>query len=467
MGINQKSTKKLLSYLIVAIASIMLVVSCSSDTQLQNTQVEKLRSPTEANILEIWWDKGYIAKEDEILQQIVNNWQQESGEKTEIEFYTADEIAQKTQRAIQAGNPPDILFSSRAEYPLLAWQGKLADVSEVIKPVEQLYTNTAKKAAYLYNNIENKRSYYSVPLHQGTIHIFYWKDLLKTIEKDADDIPHSWDEFWEFWKAVHTQLQQEKQNIDGLGIPFSVEASDTYYLFEQILEAYNVAILDSQGRLKVDEANVRQGIVNCLKWYAALYQQGYVPSKALKWLDPDNNRDFLNRNVAMTPNPTLSIATALLESRETYFNDLGTVEFPDKPDGSPMRHIVSVRQAVILANAKNQKKAKDFLAYLIQPEIIGNYLKSAGGRYLPVHTMATQDSFWTNSEDPHISTATKTLTKGKTKLFYSAYNPIYSSVLEQNIWGQALNRIAVDKISAEQAADEAIAQIKEIFAAWK
>ena len=457
---------KLVRYFALAIAIFMLAVACNSDTQLQNTQVAKPRSPTEENVVEIWWDKGYIADEDEILQQIVSSWIQLSGKKAAIKFYTADEIAQKTQRAIQAGNPPDILFSSRAEYPLLAWEGKLADVSDVIKSVEHFYTDTAKTAAYLFNNVEKKRSYYSIPLHQATIHIFYWKDLLDRVGKNATDIPQSWNEFWEFWKTVQTQLQTQ-QDIYGLGIPFSVEASDTYYLFEQILEAYDVAILDSQGKLKIDDVKVRQGITNCLKWYAELYKQGYVPPSALKWLDPDNNRDFLNRKVVMTPNPTLSIATALLEDRKTYLNDLGVMEFPNKPDNTPIRHLVSVRQVGILAEAENKNLAKDFLSYLIQPEVLGNYLKSAGGRYLPAITAAIEDPFWNNSENPHVSTATKTLTKGQTRLFYSAQNPIYSSVLEQNVWGQALNRIAVDKISAEQAADEAISQIKEIFAEWE
>ncbi len=459
-------TKKLLSYLAMAIAIIMLVFACNSGSQLQNTQVAQPSSSREKNVLEIWWDKGYIAKEDEILQQIVNQWQQKSGNKAKISFYTPDEITQRTKRAIEAGNPPDILFSSRAEYPLLAWQGKLADVSDVIKPIESLYTNTAKKAAYLYNNVAQKRSYYSVPLHQATIHIFYWRDLLEEVGKNPSDIPRNWNEFWDFWKAIPTQLKPKQQNIYALGIPFSVEASDTYYLFEQILEAYNIEILDAQDKLAIDDIKVRQGITKCLQWYSQLYQLGYVPPNALTWLDPDNNRNFLNHNVLMTANPTLSIATALLENKKAYLNNLGTIEFPRKPDGRPMRHIVSVRQVVILTKAKNQNIAKDFLAYLIQPEVINNYLKSAGGRYLPVITTAKKDSFWTNPQDPHVSTATKTLTEGSTKLFYSAQNPRYSSVLEQNVWGQALNRIIVDKISPQQAGDEAITQIKQIFAQW-
>ena len=456
--------KKLWSWLVFAIVTSLLIVACNSNTQLQNDEVK--RSPNQENVLQIWWDKGYIVKEDETIQQIVHDWQQKSGNKAKIKFYTADEIAQKTRRAIQAGNPPDVLFSSRAEYPLLAWQGKLADVSEVIEPIEKFYNNATRTAAYLYNNVDKKYSYYAVPLHQGTIHIFYWRNLLEKAGKNTDDIPRSWNEFWQFWQTLQTEINQEDGNIYGLGIPLSVEASDTYYLFEQILEAYNVTMINSKNELLVDTPEVRQGIINCLQWYANFYQQGYVPPNALYWLDPDNNRNFINRKVLMTPNPTLSIASALSENQETYLNDLGTMEFPNKPDGTPIKHIVSVRQAMILMEAQNKQTAKDFLAYLIQPEIIGNYLKSAGGRYLPAATVARQDSFWTNPQDPHISTATRTITEEPTRLFYSAQNPIYSLVLEQNIWGQALNRIAVDQISPEQAADEAISKIKEIFAEW-
>lgn len=459
-------TKKLLSYFALAIATILLVVACSSDTQLQSDEVVPSQSSKNTDVLQIWWDKGYIIQEDETIERIVNNWQKISNRKANLKFYTPDDIAQKTQRAIQAGKPPDVLFSSRAEYPLLAWQGKLADVSDVVQPIEQNYTDISLQAAYLFNNLEQKRSYYAVPLHQGTIHIFYWKNLLEQANRNPADIPDTWNEFWQFWQRVQTQLKPKQPDIYALGIPYSTEASDTYYLFEQILEAYNVAMFDAEGNLQVDDASVRQDIIDCLSWYARFYQQGYAPPSSLTWLDPDNNRSFLNRQVIMTPNPTLSIASAIQIKDDAAIENLGIMEFPARPDGSPIAHLVSVRQAVIPAESKNQAIAKDFLTFLIQPEVIGNYLKSAGGRYLPAIEAARQDSFWTNQQNPHVATATKTLTEGHTRLFYSARYPVYSLVLEQNIWGQALNSIVVDKVSPEQAADKAIAQIKTIFAEW-
>ena len=60
-----------ITQLAVGIAIIMLVIACNSDTQLNNTQIDKSRSrrvdvssPTEDKILQIWWDKGYSPEED-------------------------------------------------------------------------------------------------------------------------------------------------------------------------------------------------------------------------------------------------------------------------------------------------------------------------------------------------------------------------------------------------------------------
>jgi multiple sugar transport system substrate-binding protein len=229
-------------------------------------------------------------------------------------------------------------------------------------------------------------------------------------------------------------------------------------LFEQILEAYDVQILDTKGQLRIDDPKVRQGIIDSLDWYAKFYQEDYVPPEAVKWLNPDNNRNLLNRVVVMTPNPTLSIPSAVRQDDDTYRNNLGTIVFPNKPNASSMRHLVTLKEVVLFAQSQNQKIAKDFLTYLIQPEVMGDYLKAAGGRNFPVLKPIWKDSFWTNPADPHISTVAKTLTDGQTRLFYSTQNPAYSLVLEENVWGKALNRII---------ADEIIARIKQIFEQWQ
>ncbi|RCJ19718.1 ABC transporter substrate-binding protein [Nostoc minutum NIES-26] len=460
-------------YVLIALILNLIFIACTYTSKSDLSSV--IAPASTGKTLKIWCDKAFTVEEDEALQQIVRNWEKQTGNKVKLSFYTNDELPQKTQRAIQSGNPPNIMMGYNAETelnPRLAWAGKLADVSDVIEPVKSFFSEGILKAVYFYSNVTKKQSYYAVPIHQGTIHIFYWRDLLQQVGRNESDIPKDWDGFWEFWKQVQDDLQgQQKQdrksNIYGLGFPFSIGASDTYYLFEQILEAYDIQLLDAQGQLRLDELNVRQGIVKSLDWYTKFYQQSYVPPDAIKWLNPDNNRKLLNRNLVMTPNVTLSIPVAVRQDPNTYYKKLGTMEFPNKPNGKSMRYLVTLKEAVLLAESQNQKIAKDFLAYLIRPEVTEKYLEAAGGRHFPVMKPVWQNSFWTNPIDPHISTVTKTLVAGETRFYYSIQNPAYSLVLAENVWGKALNRIIVNHITPEQAADEAIARIKQIFAQWR
>jgi multiple sugar transport system substrate-binding protein len=132
-----------------------------------------------------------------------------------------------------------------------------------------------------------------------------------------------------------------------------------------------------------------------------------------------------------------------------------------------MRYLVSIRQAVIFANSPHQEKAEDFLEYLIQPKVITKYLQDSGGRILPVQETVWKNPFWQQTKDPYITAAIKIIIGGQTRLFYVAQNPAYSLVLKENVWGKALKRIVVDKITPEKAADEAIVRIKQLFQDWE
>ncbi len=102
--------------------------------------------------------------------------------------------------------------------PVLAWQGKLADVSDVIEPVKNLYIPSALVAVNLYNKVENKRSFYAVPIKQNSIHIFYRRDLLTAAGLSDKDIPNDWEGFWNFWKQAQDKLRQQgNENIYGIG----------------------------------------------------------------------------------------------------------------------------------------------------------------------------------------------------------------------------------------------------------
>ena len=478
--LRKRYKKRFIQLISLVIATSLTIIGCSNPETMKS--FSGANSSSTQNSLNVWWDKGFNPEEDEALRQLVLNWETKTGKKINLVLYSTDSLGDKIRRSMKAGNPPDVMMSFKAERSpnsRLAWDNKLVDVSDVVNSVKNLYPKNILQTVNFYNNVEKKRSYYAVPIHQGTMHIQYWRDVLAEVGRSEKDIPSSWDAFWEFWKRVQDDLRQKnKQNkqsnnqsnnqskIYALGLTLSPEAGDTYYLFEQILEAYDVEIVNPQGKLLIDEPKVRQGIIKVLNWYQRYYQQNYIPPAALNWLNPDNNRSMLNREIVMTPNATLSIPVAVRQDADIYNNHLGTIEFHNKPSGQPMRHLTMAEQAAILSESKNQKLAKEFLKYLVQAEVQKDYLVKAGGRNSPVFEPAWQDSFWTNPNDPHISTATKTFREGNIRYFYTSQSPAYSRVLDKNVWGKAINQVIVSKISPEEAADKAIQQIKLIYQLW-
>ncbi|MEO1741544.1 MAG: ABC transporter substrate-binding protein [Cyanobacteria bacterium J06629_9] len=445
-----------------------LFSACSnSATTLTTTE-----PAADADTLVIWWERGYYAQEDEAIEAVVNAWEQETGNSVEIKFLDQDTVLKETENALKSGRMPDIVHSLEAEHTLIpawAWEGELADVSKVIDPLRDRFNPTAIQSVQYYNSTAQQRIPHAIPLKQQTIHIHYWRDLLAEAGLDEADIPTEWDAFWDFWKQAQDNLRdQGKSDVYGLGLAMSKEASDTYATFHQVLEAYDVELLDADGNLQVDDPDTREKIAAALDWYSRFYTDGYVPEVATEWTDSGNNGVFLNRELLMVVNPTLSIPGSQREDDEDiYFNQIATIEFPNEPDGESPTYLVNTNQILIFEEAPNKALAEDFLSYLIQPENLAPYLEGSLGRFFPVMAELTETPFWNDATDPHISTGTRVFTERSTRPGYHTLNVAYSEVDINNVWGQAIESIVLDGVSPTAAADQAIAEIQTIFEEWQ
>jgi multiple sugar transport system substrate-binding protein len=417
----------------------------------------------------VWWIQSFYPAETEALSQIVAEWEKKNNIKVEITFYNDSSINRDAENALNNGNPPDILFSNTAEfalYPKLAWGNKLADISDVMEPVKDLFSPIALKAVSYKNGATNKRGYYAVPIAQLSACIHYWRDLIAEMGLSDTNIPKDWDGFWQFWETTQERARTKgKKEIYGIGLPMSAEADDTIFMFEQFLNAYEVDLLDDNGLLRLDDPKVREGIVKALSKYAGFYRSQNVPPNAVEWTSADNNQVFLSRNSFMTANPGLSIPASQQFDAEIYNKKLITTEWPKAPSGKPLNYLVAVKQAVVFADSPNLSSAKSLLSHIIQPANLLTYLKGAGGRYFPTMPQVLEAPYYKDSQDPHILTATKQFQN--TSSFYTAQNPAYSEVGAKQVWGRTVKSVALGTATPEQAADNAIAQIKDIFAQWK
>ncbi|AIE73637.1 Sugar-binding protein [Synechocystis sp. PCC 6714] len=432
-------------------------------------QVNTILSNANENVLNVWWSEGYYPEETEAIQASVNAWKAENETDVQITFFSEKDLVQQVENAMKAGNPPDIIYSYSIDLvllPQLAWQGKLADVSSIIEPIKQLYFPEALKNVYYFNNQTKKRSYYAVPISQQTTYIHYWQDLLIQAGVDGGNLPKEWESFWRLWETAQNTLRnQGVSDIYAIGLPMSMVATDTFTVFEQFLEAYDVELLDAQGSLRLDDPQVRQGIIRALEAYTAPYLNKFVPPNATEWGDPDNNINFLSNGALMTANGSLSIPGSQRGDEVNYFQRMRTIPWPNKPNNTPMRYVTSVKQIGILAETDRLEEAKSLVAFLIEPENLETYLQGAQGRFLPVMPAITESEFWSNGKDPHISVAITQFANARSS--YVVDNPAYSEVLAQNIWGQAIYAVATEKLTPEKATDQAIEKITNIFRQWK
>ncbi len=455
----QNSMRQLLSTLPLVLS--LVLAGCNTNSLNPTTPENKS--------LQVWWSEGYYPEETDAIQSTINEWEKTSQSDVELTFYSEKDLIQQAQNAIAAGKPPDIIYGYSIDLvlvPKLAWNDKLVEVSSVINPLKNDFSPEAIESVSYFNKQTNDRGYYAVPISQQTTHIHYWKDLLAESGVAPGPLSTNWSTFWQTWKSAQESLHKKGlTDTYGIGFPMSLAATDTFTVFEQFLEAYNVQLLDTKGQLRVNEPNVRQGLIEALEAYTNPYLQGFVPPKATEWSDPDNNVQFLSNLTLMTANASLSIPGSQRRDDINYFERMRTTLWPNKPDNSPMRHVTSVKQIAIFKQSSKVDQAKSLVSFIVQPDNLTTYVEGAQGRFFPVMPAIAKRPFWTDPKDPHITVAAQQFKN--TRASSVVLNPAYSEVLAQNIWGEAIQSITVDKVPVEKAADKAIEKIQDIFSQWK
>ena len=288
-------------------------------------------------------------------------------------------------------------------------------------------------------------------------------------------VPGTWKEYWAFWcdKVQPAYRKATGTRGFGIGMPMGVDSSDASYSFLTFADAYNVKLVDDNGKLLVDDPKVKAGLVSALRDYTAPYTKGCSPPSSTNWKDPDNNVAFHNRTTVMTHNATISIAAKWLDDmnnanlkpeeralgKKYYEEAIATAGFPKKPDGTTMKYRSAVKTGVIFADAKNKARAKEFVTFLVQEENLTPYVEGSLGRWFPVTKKAQESAFW--QADSHRKAVYQQFKSG-TVPFEFTKNYKFTILNNENVWAKAMNRVVSEKVPVEKAVDEMIARIKQV-----
>ena len=239
--------------------------------------------------LVVWWEKGFYAEEDEAVQEVIAAFEQEhrqAGRARPLSSRRSFRIG--SWQRWTADRPPDFVFGSWlvTYFPKWALEDRLVDLTDTVGHFSDLFDPNQLERAVLLNASTGQRALYGLPMGQISNYIHVWKSVLERAGLSLDDIPKEWEPFWAFWcdqvqPAVRKALGRD--DIWGIGRAMSVEADDTVDQFFQFVAAYDADYVTHDGKLVIDDPEIRQRLVKAIDSYTAVDRRGCTPPDSVTW----------------------------------------------------------------------------------------------------------------------------------------------------------------------------------------
>src|SRR5213080_4966329 len=383
----------------------------------------------QATTATVWWTQGFAEEEDISIKKIVADYQKASGNTIELTIAPYAPLRQKIVAAIQTGVVPDMFVNNPGEIiALYAWDDKLVDVSDVVETQKPQYSETALTTAYCYNRVTKQRSFYGAPYTLAARPNHIWRPLVEKAGYNMEDLPKTWDAYYDFFKQVQKKLRAKgERKVYGIGFQLNTTGNDSNLLFDYFLIAYGgQGIVGKDGKLRLDDPQVREAAIKALTYPTTAYKEGFVPPGAINWNDADDNNAFHAKQIVMDLDGTISTEVAVLsQGKKEDYDDIVTMGIPLSNDDTPVPSQANSATGLIPKGAKNVEVAKEFLKYFIQPKVNNEWLKTGLGRNIPcMPSVVKNDPWW--FADPHRDAYVKQGVLGPTVPAFWVYNPAYA-----------------------------------------
>ena len=424
-----------------------------------------------ATTITVWWPQGFVREEDVGFRGVIAGYEKASGNKIDLTLIPFAPLMQKIVGALTIGDVPDVMNHDTAfntVIPQNAWNDRLVDLTDVVETQKSQFHPTAILASQYYNNVTKKRSVYYAPFKTSVLPFHIWNSMVEKAGYKLADAPKTWDAFWDLFKPMQKKLREKMRGVYALGLqPTTTGPADGNNMFHYFLIAHGGnGIVTPQGKPQLDDPQVKEAVIKALAYITTAFKEGYVPPGALSWNDADDNNAFHAKQMIAYIDGTISPEVALYHKKEEY-DDMVTMGLPLDNAGKQIPSQLGVGGAFVAKGAKNVEGAKDFLKYVIQPEVSNEYLKTGLGRWLPAMPgLLKSDPFWLDPKDPHVAAYARQGLIDPTVPTYPVFNPGYAEANAQQIWGSAAADVIREGMTPQAAAEKALNRIGQILAKY-
>ena len=337
-----------------------------------NNQIEK-----GAKLRVLRWSRFVQGDIDQYMKN-VEAFTKKYGIEVRVDNEGWEDVRPKAAVAANTGAGPDIILSTNDDANL--YPEKLLDVTDLANYLGKKYGGWYPVCeAYLRHNGKN---WLGIPLGAAGSMMVYRESQVKAAGFAA--FPKTTDEFLKMMQAL-----KAKGTPGGFALGHATGDANTWCYW--LVWAFGGKMVDANNKVVIDSPET----IKALEYAKELYAT-FVPG-TLSWLDPSNNKAFLDGQVSVTNNG-ISIYYAAKTSQDPKIkaltDDINHALYPVGPVGTTTAFQLFFNQ-MIFKYTKYPKAAKEFLRFMMEEEQFGPWMQASIGYVAQPLKAYEKNPIWT------------------------------------------------------------------------
>ena len=307
----------------------------------------------------------------------VKKFTEKTGVAVRVDNEGWEDVRPKAAVAANTGAGPDIILSTNDDANL--YPDKLLDVTDLANHLGKTYGGWYA-AGEAYNRPDGKK-WIAIPLGAAGSMMVYRESMVKAA--GFDTFPKTTDDFLKMMKAL-----KEKGTPGGMALG---NATGDGLWCNWLVWAFGGKLVDKDNKVVIDSPETLKALEYGKELYAT-----FIPG-TLSWLDPNNNKAFLDGQISVTNNG-ISIYYAANHSSDPKLKEMAAdiqhASFPVGPVGVPTESHLYFNQ-MIMKYTKYPQAAKAFLDFMMEKEQFVPWLAGAAGYVAPPLAEYAKAPIWT------------------------------------------------------------------------
>jgi multiple sugar transport system substrate-binding protein len=383
--------------------------------------------------------KRFVQGDEDTYMSNVKKFSEKYGVEVRVDHEGWEDVRPKAAVAANTGAGPDIILSTNDDANL--YPDKLVDVTDVADYLGRKYGGWYPVCEQ-YLKPDGKR-WIGVPLGCAGNALVYRTSMLKAA--GFDSVPKDTDGFLRMMRAL-----KDKGTPGGFALGNATGDGNTWTHW--LVWSHGGRLVNEKNEVVINSPET----VRALEYGRELYNT-FVPG-TLSWLDPNNNKAFLDGQLGITANG-ISVYYATKNATDPKVKelepDINHANFPIGPVGRPTEFNLFFNQ-MIFRYTKYPRAAKEFLRFMMEEEQISPWVTASIGYVTPALRSYEKHSVWSDPKSvPYRDSMKIMLPSGYSgKMGYASAGALADFIIV-NMVAEAASGQRPAKEAAERAAKRA------------